>query len=449
VRRAPSGARTAGDGWSDRSRTPGTQFPAAPHPGVQLPPQSARSRLAPLPPPPVWGGPVGPDGQPLADLKGMLPSELESLMVSWGEPGYRGRQLFSWLYAAEATSFDSATALPLSLRERLAAQATLRVAELVERRADPVDGTVKYLFRLGDGQTVETVLMRYRHGYTACVSSQVGCRMGCRFCASTLGGLQRNLAASEMVEQVAALNRDLADPRRRHDRALFPVPADREEDDAHRGGSGGDRFDRVSRIVVMGMGEPLENLDALLTFLRVVHEADGPGIGWRHMTVSTSGLVPGIDALAAADLPITLAVSLHAPNDELRDTLVPVNRRFPLRELLAACRRYVARTHRRITFEYVMIGGVNDLPEHARELGRLVRDFPAHVNLIPLNPVPERDLEPSPPEAVARFRQLLAGAGVQCTVRRQLGVSIDAACGQLRRRRQLRGGSVEEPMPAP
>jgi 23S rRNA (adenine2503-C2)-methyltransferase len=385
-----------------------------------------RRQLPPLPPPPTWPGPTGPDGRPLVDVKGLLPHELEALLRSWGQPAYRGRQLFQWLHGKGARSFAEIRVLPAALRARLEAEATLLPAELVARQVDPGDGTVKYLLRLGDGLTVEAVLMRYRFGYTACVSSQVGCRMGCRFCASTLGGLRRNLRAGEMAEQVALLGRDLA--QHGGDPARFPVPPD-------EGPTGqGPRWSRVSRVVVMGMGEPLENLDEVVRFLRLIHEPDGAGIGWRHMTVSTSGLVPGIDRLAEEGLPITLAVSLHAPNDTLRDRLVPLNRRYPLAELLAACRRYVERTGRRLTFEYVMISGVNDLPEHARELGRLLRGLPCHVNLIPLNPVPEWNLTPSTPEAMARFRALVRGAGLPCTIRRQLGTAIDAACGQLRRR---------------
>ena len=358
---------------------------------------------------------------------GMLPGQLAELLASQGEPSYRGRQLFAALHGRCAASYEDITVLPEPLRTELAATALPPALELVRRQVDPLDGTVKYLFRLSDGETVETVLMRYRFGYTVCVSSQVGCRQGCRFCASTLGGLTRNLLAGEMVAQIAHLNRELADPRLAGDRAAFPVPPDAPD--------AGDRFARVSRLVVMGMGEPLENLDAVVQFLRVVHELTGAGIGWRHMTVSTSGLVPAIDRLTfEVDLPITLAVSLHAPNDELRGYLVPVGRRYKLEELLSACRRHAEHTGRRLTFEYILIDGVNDLPEHARELGRLLRGLPCHVNLIPMNPVAERQLLPSPPEAQARFRGLLRGAGIPCTVRRQLGASIDAACGQLRRR---------------
>jgi len=392
-----------------------------------------------LRPAPTWAGPAGPGG-PLPDAKGLLPEELSALFVSWGEPGYRGLQAFEWLHGKGARSFSEMTVLPAGLRAAAAERLSPTTFRVLARQVDRQDGTVKYLFELGDGATVETVLMRYRYGYSACVSSQVGCRMGCRFCASTLEGLRRNLLAGEMAEQLALLNRDLAE--HGDDPEWFPVPPavdDGEEQEAPAG------FRRVSRLVVMGMGEPLENLEAVVRFLQLAHEPAGAGIGMRHMTVSTSGVVPGIDALAEAELPITLAVSLHAPNDALRDTLVPLNRRYPLASLLGACRRYAERTGRRLTFEYVLISGVNDLPEHARELGRLLRGLPAHVNLIPLNPVPEWGLEPSTAEATARFQGLVYGAGLPVTLRRQLGTAIDAACGQLRRRTE---GAVTAVPPA-
>ena len=424
----PGGGRPAAQG------TP----PGATRPAVREAQAGAPARaLPPLRPAPNWPGPPGPDGAPLLDAKGLLPDELASLLASWGEPAYRGRQLFQWLHAKGARGFAEMTVLPAALRQRVERLAVPTAFTLLTRQADPQDGTVKYLFELADGQTVETVLMRYRYGYTACVSSQVGCRMGCRFCASTLGGLKRNLLAGEMAEQIAFLNRDLA--QRGDDREAFPVPeAGPEEPGALEApataAEAAARWRRVSRLVVMGMGEPLENLDAVERFLRVVHEPTGAGIGMRHITVSTAGVVPGIDRLAELALPITLAISLHAPNDALRDGLVPLNRRYPLRALLDACQRYVDRTGRRLTFEYVLIAGVNDLPEHARELGRLLRGLPCHINLIPLNPVAEWGLQPSSAEATARFQGLLHGAGLPVTLRRQLGTAIDAACGQLRRR---------------
>jgi 23S rRNA (adenine2503-C2)-methyltransferase len=453
VRRRPwqEGSPQERPSGGERGRGVGAARPVAGAPSSQGSRPEARAprarALPPLPepaaPPPV----LGPDGRELLAVAGMGPDELSRLLEGWGEPSYRGRQLFTWLQARAEADFLAMTPLPLALRRRLAEEAVASSLTPIARLVDRHDGTVKYLFRLADGETVETVLMRYRYGWTVCVSSQVGCRMGCRFCASTLGGLKRNLAAHEMVEQVLAVQRDLRDPARRRDPELFPVPeepgewADEEQEEEPEGElgegeEGGDdqRFARVRRVVVMGMGEPMENLPAVLRFLRILHEPDGVAIGWRHMTVSTAGVVPGIDALAEERLPITLAVSLHAPNDELRDRLMPLNHRYPIAQVLEACRRYVARTHRRLTFEYVLIAGVNDLPEHARELARLIRDLRCHVNLIPWNPVPERDFRPSPPEAVARFRGLLQGAGIPVTVRRQLGLGVEGACGQLRRR---------------
>lgn len=376
--------------------------------------------LRPLPPPRAWLPPLRPDGSVPVDLLALLPEEIEAYIDSLGEPRYRARQIIAWLHGRAVHDLQQITVLPQSVRERLAQDSFVPVPEIVRRQADPVDGTVKYLLRLTDGETVETVLMRYRFGYSLCVSSQVGCRMGCRFCASTIGGLRRNLGASEMVAQLQVAQRDL------------------------RQGLGADPpFDRVSRIVVMGMGEPLENLDAVLRFLSLAHLPEGYGIGWRHLTVSTSGLVPAIDRLAQEQMPITLAVSLHAPNDAVRDRLMPINRRYPLDVLIAACRRYQEATGRRLTFEYVLIAGVNDLPEHARELADLLRGLLCHVNLIPLNPVAERALVPTSHRATATFAALLRGAGVPATVRRQLGTSIDAACGQLRHRTLASGNDAE------
>lgn len=391
--------------------------------------------LRPLPPPPLWPAPPTDEGQPRLDVRGMLPDELSSAMRGWGQPGYRGQQVFNALHGQCVRGFQEMHVLPTTLRALLQARAVGTGLVPEARQSDATDGTVKYLFRLADGNTIETVLMRYRYGYSVCVSSQVGCRMGCTFCASTLGGLVRNLSAGEMAEQIDFINGELAAAARQgRPDERFPVPPAEHPDE-------GARFDRIARLVVMGMGEPLENLDEVVRFLRVAHEGGGAGIGFRHMTVSTSGLVPGIDRLAELDLPITLAVSLHAPNDELRNRLVPLNRRHPLTELLPACRRYAEATGRRLTFEYVLIRGVNDLREHARELGRLLRGLPCHVNLIPLNPVTERNLLPSTGEAVVRFRGLLRGAGITTTTRRQLGTAIDAACGQLRRRREERSNA--------
>ncbi|MBX6378145.1 MAG: 23S rRNA (adenine(2503)-C(2))-methyltransferase RlmN [Clostridia bacterium] len=342
----------------------------------------------------------------MRDARGLSVQEWEELMAAIGEPRYRGRQVFAWIHGRGVEEPGAMTDLPLSLRARLPELVQLGPLPLAARQQDPVDGTVKYLFRLRDGQGVEAVLLRHRYGDSLCVSTQVGCLMGCRFCASTIGGLVRNLEAGEMIGQVLAARRDL--------QAREPTA-------------------RIGRLDLMGIGEPLENYDEVLRFIRLAHEPLGLDIGYRHITLSTSGIVPRIHQLAREGLPITLAVSLHAPNDELRTRLMPVNRRYPIAALMEACRAYVAATGRRVTFEYVLIRGVNDSPELARELARLVRPLLCHVNLIPLNPS-GRGLEPSSPEAVRTFLNVLRRFGVSATVRRELGQAIDAACGQLRRR---------------
>ncbi|MBX6351025.1 MAG: 23S rRNA (adenine(2503)-C(2))-methyltransferase RlmN [Clostridia bacterium] len=343
-------------------------------------------------------------GRARTNLKDLLPEELASFVAELGEPAYRARQLFHWLHGRGATGFDEMTDLPAALRARLAETASTGAATVARRLLDPRDGTVKYLLAMADGAAVETVAMRYRYGTTVCVSSQVGCRQGCIFCASTIGGKERDLSAGEMVEQVLAARRGA------------PEPA------------------RVNRVVVMGMGEPLENYDELVRFLRLLREPFGLAIGLRHVTVSTAGLVPRIDDLAREGLPVTLAVSLHAPTDPLRTKLMPINRRFGVQEVVEAALRYQQATGRRVTFEYALIADTNDDLGLARELGRLLAGTGAHVNLIPLNHVPGSPLIPSPPERIRAFRRELLALGVSATVRRQLGTSIEAACGQLRRR---------------
>lgn len=338
------------------------------------------------------------------DLAGRERDELARWLESLGEPRYRGEQVFEWIHRHRAVSFEDMTNLPRDLRRRLSGLARIRVLTPLRRQVDPLDGTRKFLFGLPDGETVETVLMRYEHGHSICVSTQVGCRMGCRFCASTIGGRVRDLTPAEIVAQALEVQRDL-DP----------------------------EGERISNVVVMGMGEPLENYDATVRFLRIVHDPRGLGIGWRHMTVSTCGLVPQIRRLADEGVPVTLAVSLHAPNDYVRSKIMPVNVRYPVPELIEACRYYVERTGRRITFEYIMLAEVNDDPELARELRILLGDLKCHVNLIPYNPVPERPFRTSPPERVDAFRDVLERGGIPTTVRRTLGQNIDAACGQLRR----------------
>jgi 23S rRNA (adenine2503-C2)-methyltransferase len=274
--------------------------------------------------------------------------------------------------------------------------------EIEQKQVSRLDGTVKYLFKLIDGEYVESVLMKYAHGNTICVSSQVGCRMGCAFCASTIGGLVRKLEPFEMLDQVLFTQVDSGLP--------------------------------VSHIVLMGIGEPLDNMDNVLRFLELVGSTDGMNISMRHISLSTCGLVPKIDELAKYKLQISLAISLHGPNNEIRNQIMPVNKAYPIEELLDACRRYYQATSRRIHFEYAMIHDVNDRPEHAKELLRRLKGLGAHVNLIPLNHVEESPLKPSTKAAVARFQQILEDGGITATVRRTLGSDIDASCGQLRRK---------------
>ena len=294
------------------------------------------------------------------------------------------------------------TNLPKNLRDTLAQQYPLYAPVAVRKQESQRDGTIKYLWRLADGNCVETVLMRYHYGNTVCISTEVGCRMGCAFCASTLGGLVRKLEPFEMLDQVLFTQVDSGQP--------------------------------VSHIVLMGIGEPLDNYDNVMRFLELVNSPDGMNISMRHISLSTCGLVPMIDKLAEKKLQLTLSVSLHAPNDTIRDTIMPVNKAYPTEALLSACRRYYDKTNRRISFEYAMIDGVNDTPEAAKELIRRLKGLPAHFNLIPLNHVEESPLKPSTKQAVARFQKMLEDAGIPATVRRTLGGDIDASCGQLRRK---------------
>ena len=335
------------------------------------------------------------------DIKSMTAPELQAALSALGEPKFRAGQVYSWLHRG-ARSFADMTNLSKALRQRLDEQFFITVPEVVRKQTDPEDGTIKYLWRLMDGNCVETVLMRYHHGNTVCISSEVGCPMGCAFCASTIGGLVRRLSPAEMLDEV-----------------LF-TQLDSELE--------------ISNIVLMGIGEPLDNFDNVLRFLELVNSENGMNIGMRHISLSTCGVVPRIDELAEKGLQLTLSVSLHAPDDETRSRIMPVNRRWNVEELLDACRRYFARTGRRISFEYAMIRGVNDTPEAAALLLKRLRGMQAHVNLIPLNHVDESPLEPSTKQTVAAFQQALERGGVTCTVRRTLGGNIDASCGQLRRR---------------
>ena len=319
-----------------------------------------------------------------------------------GEPAFRGKQVFTWLRRG-AASYDDMTNLPKALREKLAAEHPYTVPEVARKQVSARDGTVKYLWRLGDGNCIETVLMRYHHGNTVCISSQVGCRMGCAFCASTIAGKVRDLTPAEMLDQV-----------------LFAQT---------------DSGLEVSNIVLMGIGEPLDNFDNVMRFLELVNHPDSLHIGMRHISLSTCGLVPGIRRLAELQLQLTLSVSLHAPDSETRSKIMPVNRAWDVEELFAACHDYFQKTGRRISFEYAMIDGVNDHDWQADLIVRKLRGMPGHVNLIPLNEVAESPFKPS--RRVAAFQKRLESQGVTATVRRSLGGDIDASCGQLRRKAML------------
>lgn len=330
----------------------------------------------------------------------MTPEELTDYFQELGQPGFRAMQVFRWLHRG-AESFDEMSDLPRALRERLEAECVLTVPRVERRQVSRLDGTIKYLWRLGDGNCVETVLMRYKHGNTVCVSSQVGCNMGCVFCASTLGGKVRDLTPAEILDQV-----------------IF---------------TGKDSGEEISNIVLMGIGEPLDNFDHVMRFLTLVNHRSGVNIGMRHISLSTCGLVKKIDKLARLGLQLTLSVSLHAPDDGTRSRLMPVNRSVGVEALMDTCRRYFETTGRRISYEYAMIDGVNDSDGQADQLVRLLRGQPGHVNLIPLNEVAESPLKPS--RRVRQFQRRLEDQGVTATVRRKLGGDIDASCGQLRRKR--------------
>lgn len=335
------------------------------------------------------------------NLKSMTLPELSAVFKELGQPAFRAKQVYTWLHRG-VRSYDEMTNLPKNLREELAERFPICPPQVVRRQESARDGTIKYLWQLSDGNCVETVLMRYHYGNTVCISTEVGCRMGCAFCASTIGGLVRRLEPFEMLDEVLFTQVDSGLP--------------------------------ISHIVLMGIGEPLDNFDNVMRFLELVNSPEGMNISMRHISLSTCGLVPKIDQLAQKKLQLTLSVSLHAPNDRIRDTIMPVNRAYPTEELLDACRRYYQATSRRISFEYAMIDGVNDSVEHAKELLKRLKGLSAHFNLIPLNRVEESPLKPSSREAVAAFQKQLEQGGVTATVRRTLGGDIDASCGQLRRK---------------
>lgn len=335
----------------------------------------------------------------MTDIKSMLLPELEEVMSSLGQPRFRAGQVFKWLHSAY-TDFDGMSNLPKDLRNALKENYEIPGVEIETKQVSAIDGTVKYLFRLNDGEYIESVFMRYKHGNTVCISTQAGCRMGCKFCASTLNGLKRNLKASEMLSQIQAAEKDTGE--------------------------------RVGGVVLMGMGEPLDNYDNVLRFLKLVNDKNGLNIGHRHISLSTCGLVDNIKRLADEKLQITLSVSLHAPNDELRKTIMPIANKYSVAELLGACREYEKITGRRTSFEYALIAGVTDTMELADELGKKLKGSLCHVNLIPINEIKERDFKRASRESAAAFVKRLEGYGIMATVRRKLGADISAACGQLR-----------------
>lgn len=335
----------------------------------------------------------------MTDIKSMTQQELARFLKELGEPAFRAKQVFTWLHRG-VTSFEDMTNLSKPLREKLAERCFITAPMVARKQESRLDGTIKYLWELSDGNCIETVLMQYHHGNTVCISSQVGCRMGCAFCASTIAGKVRDLRPSEMLDQVLFTQLD----------------------------SGRE----VSNIVLMGIGEPLDNMENVLRFLELVNHPDGMNIGMRHISLSTCGVVPGIDALAEKELQLTLSVSLHAPDSETRSRIMPVNRAYDVELLFDACHRYFQRTGRRISFEYAMIDGVNDNDWQADLIAKKLRGMPGHVNLIPLNDVVESPYKPS--RRIATFQKRLESHGVTATVRRSLGGDIDASCGQLRRK---------------
>jgi 23S rRNA (adenine2503-C2)-methyltransferase len=339
------------------------------------------------------------------ELTGMTCAELTAWMREEGEPAFRGKQVFQWIH--QGRDFDEMTNLPRTLRERLAESCVAQPVRILLERTSRLDGTVKFLFGLGDGNCVEGVLMRYHHGDTLCISTQVGCRMGCAFCASTLEGCARNLTAGEMLGEILCANRYLAEH--------------------------GEPDTRVHNVVLMGSGEPLDNYDQVMKFLRLLREPDGLRISLRNVSLSTCGLVPEMYRLAEENLPVTLCVSLHAPNDEIRRRTMPIANRYTISEILEACRNYLRKTGRRVIFEYALSEGVNSREEDARELASRLRGLQCHVNLIPLNPVKDRSLKGVTEKTVSRFLRVLEEEHISATRRRETGDDIAGACGQLRR----------------
>lgn len=331
----------------------------------------------------------------------MYLAEIEQWMKEHGQPSFRAKQVYQWMHRKYVENVDAMTNLPKSLREQIAQDGLITIQEETHQESQK-DGTIKFLYRLKDGQMIETVFMRHNYGNSVCISSQAGCRMGCRFCASTIGGLVRNLTASEMLEQIYATSRATGE--------------------------------RISHVVVMGTGEPLDNYDNLIRFLRLLIDEKGYNLSARNITVSSCGIVPRIYDLSKEDIPITFALSLHAPTDEERKELMPVAYQYSLAETLQACREYFNQTGRRVTFEYSLVKGKNDTVEQAKKLVNLLSGMNCHVNLIPINPVEEREYEQSDQDSIAKFKNILEKNHINATIRKSMGSDIDAACGQLRRK---------------
>ena len=341
------------------------------------------------------------------DIMSMTYGELAEVFSGKGLPGFRAKQVYQWLHCRLAASYDEMTDLPKALREQLAEEYPLNICTVAKKQVSAADGTVKFLYALHDGDYIESVVMKYKYGYTVCVSSQVGCKMGCAFCASTLGGFKRSLTAGEILSQVYTAQRELGE--------------------------------RVSHIVLMGMGEPLDNFDNVMRFIELVTDEKGLNLSMRNISLSTCGVVPKIEELMKKKLQLTLSISLHAADSGLRSKIMPINKKYDVDELLAVCRRYAAETSRRISFEYSMLAGVNDSDECARLLASKLRGMLCHVNLIPVNEVEESPFKPSSPERIERFTEILAGSGITATVRRKLGSDIEDSCGQLRRKMNKKG----------
>jgi len=332
-------------------------------------------------------------------IKEMNKKELETFFKNMGEPVFRAKQVFSWMHRG-AFSFEEMTNLPKYLREKLDCDTQITYLDILKKQTSEKDGTRKYLFGLLDGNAVETVYMQYKHGNSICISSQAGCRMGCRFCASTVNGLQRNLTAGEMVDQILMVEKDTAS--------------------------------KISNVVVMGTGEPFDNYENLCRFIELIHDKDGLNIGLRNITVSTCGIIPKIKEFSMDFPQVNLAVSLHAVDENARNQLMPINQRYPMEELLKACRDYAKKTGRRITFEYTLVAGINDTPKHAQQLRSKLSGILCHVNLIPLNTVSENNWKGTKRELAGQFAEILGQKGIPVTIRRELGSDISAACGQLR-----------------